>query len=323
MKAITYYEYGSVENLKPEEVEKPTPKDKEIRVKVKAASINSWDWDLVQGTPFYVRLVGGGLRKPIKKILGCDVAGIVDSVGTKVTRFKVGDEVFGDISQYGWGGFAEYACVNEKAFIKKPENMSFEDAAAFPQAGVMALQGARDFKIIKPGDKVLINGAGGGVGTFAIQLLKLLDADITGVDRTSKLELMQSLGAKNVVDFTKEDFTKSDIRYDYIIDVVGHHSIYDFKRSLKPGGEYRMIGGPSSLILQAMFVAPFLSMVTNKKLGILGHQPNKGLDHLIELYNKKELEPIIDSIFPLAETAEAFRHFGEGHVKGKVIVKVD
>ncbi|MEP5613471.1 MAG: NAD(P)-dependent alcohol dehydrogenase [Cyclobacteriaceae bacterium] len=322
MKAITYYEYGSVDNLKLEEVPKPQPKKNEICIKVHAASINSWDWDLVQGTPFYVRLAGGGIKKPIKKIIGCDVAGIVESVGDGATLFKAGDEVFADISQYGWGGFAEYVCAKEKAFVHKPSGMSFMEAAAIPQAGVMALQGIRDYRDIQPGEKVLINGAGGGVGTFAIQLAKLYDAHITAVDRTSKLDFMQTLGADEVIDFTEEDFTERDAAYDLILDVVGHHSIYDYKRVLKPGGDYRMIGGASSLILQSMFVAPFISMFGSKKMGILGHQPNKGLDHLIDLYSKNEVKPIIDSVFPLEETRDAFEYFGKGHVKGKVVIKV-
>lgn len=321
MKAITYYEYGSVDNLTLEEAPKPIPKKGEVCIKVHAVSINSWDWDLVQGTPFYVRLAGGGIRKPIKRIIGCDVAGTVESVGDDVTKFKIGDEVFGDISQYGWGGFAEYACAKDKAFVRKPFDMSFEEAAAIPQAGVMALQGIRDYREVKPNDKVLINGAGGGVGTFAIQLARLYGAHITAVDRSSKLDFMRSLGADEVIDFTEEDFTRRNEKYDLILDVVGHHSIYDYKRVLNAGGDYRMIGGTSSLILQAMFVAPFISMLGSRKMGILGHQPNKGLDHLIDLFSNKGVKPIIDSVFPLKETRQAFEHFGRGHVKGKVVVQ--
>ncbi len=322
MKAITYYAYGSPDNMGLEEVERPIPKDKEVRVKVSAASINSWDWDLVRGEPFYVRLVGGGLRRPIKKIIGCDISGVVEQVGKNATRFKIGDEVVGDISQFGWGGFAEYVCAKEKAFTPKPSGLSFEVAASLPQAGVMALQAARDFRKIQVDDQVLINGAGGGVGSFAIQFIKAFGAEITGVDRSSKFEMMRSLGADHVIDFTQEDFTQNTKRYDYIIDVVGHHSLYDFKRVLKPGGEYRMIGGPGNLILQAMFVAPFISLFTSKKMGILGHQPNKDLSYIIGLIEKEELKPVIDSVFSLEQTPEAFKHFGEGHVKGKVVIKV-
>ena len=322
MKAITYYDYGSLDNMSLEEVDRPVPRDKEVLIRVRAASINSWDWDLVRGEPFYVRLAGGGLRRPIKKIIGCDVAGVVEQVGKKVTRFKVGDEIFGDISTSGWGGFAEYVCAKEKVLTSKPSHLSFEEAASLPQAGVMALQASRDFRKINPDDKILINGAGGGVGSFAIQLIKQFGAEITGVDRTSKFELMKSLGADHVIDFMEEDFTTGAKRYDYIIDVVGHHSIYDFKRVLEPKGEYRMIGGPSYLILQAMFVAPLISLLTNKKMGILGHEPNKDLDYLTERIEKGTLRPIIDRVFPLERTPEAFSYFGEGEVKGKVIIKV-
>ncbi len=322
MKAITYYEYGSPDNMSLEELDRPEPKDDEVLVKVKAASINSWDWDLVRGEPFYVRLVGGGLRKPIKKIIGCDIAGVVELVGKNVTRFKVGDDVFGDTSTSGWGGFAEYVSVKEKVLTSKPTSLSFEEAASLPQAGVMALQAARDFKKINPGDKVLINGAGGGVGSFALQLVKQYEAEITGVDLSSKYEMMQSLGADHVIDFMQEDFTKRGERYDYIIDVVGHHSLNDFKQALKPGGEYRMIGGSGRLVLQSIFVAPFVSLFTNKKMGILGHEPNKGLAYLAEQISEGTLKPIIDSIYPLEQTPAAFRHFGEGNVKGKVVIKM-
>ncbi len=322
MKAITYYEYGSPKNMQLEELDRPTPKGNEVLVNVRAASINSWDWDLVKGEPFYVRLVGGGLRKPIKKIIGCDIAGIVHQVGDKVTGFKVGDEVVGDISTSGWGGFAEFVCAKEKVMIHKPSNLSFEEAASLPQAGVMALQAATDFKKINAGDKVLINGAGGGVGSLAIQLIKELGAEITGVDRSSKFEHMKSLGADYVIDFTVEDFTQKPERYDYIIDVVGHHSLYDFKHALKPGGEYRMIGGPGKLILQAMFIAPFISLFTNKKMGILGHEPNKRLDYLTERVECGKLRSVIDRVFPLEATPEAFSYFSNGEVKGKVVIKV-
>ncbi len=322
MKAITYYQYGSVDNLKLEEVEKPAPKDNEVLIKMQAASINSWDWDLVQGAPFYVRLAGGGIRNPIKKIIGCDIAGIVEGVGKKVTKFQPGDEVFGDISQCGWGGFAEFVCAKENALTVKPSFITFEEAAATPQAGVMALQGIRDFKKIEAGVKMLVNGAGGGVGTFAIQMAKLYGAEVTGVDNSSKLSMMTSLGADHVIDFVEEDFTQKRNAYDYILDVVGHHSIYDYKRSLRRGGEYRMIGGPTSLILQAMMVAPFISMTGNKKMGILGHEPNKGLGDILELYRDRSIKPVIDSVYSLEDTVEAFRYFGRGLFKGKVVISM-
>lgn len=321
MKAITYYEYGSIDNLKLEEVEIPTPEPKEVRIKIHAASINSWDWDLVQGTPFYVRLVGGGLKKPKKKIIGCDVAGIVESIGDEVSGLEVGDEVFGDISEYGWGGFAEYVCANESSFTHKPHFLTFEEAAAMPQAGVMALQGVRDYHRIRPDDKVLINGGGGGVGSFSIQLANLYGAEITAVDRTSKLDAMKALGADHVVDFTQEDVTKRAGSYHLILDTVGHHSIFEYKRILLPGGTYRLIGGSASVILQSMCIGPFVSAFGNKQMGILAHQPNKALDQLATLCENENIKPVIDRVLPLSETKEAFRHFGEGNFKGKVVIK--
>lgn len=320
MQAITYYAYGSVDNLQLEEVEIPEPTSKEVRIKVHATSINSWDWDLLQGAPFYVRLAGGGLKQPKKKIMGCDVAGVVESVGAEVENLKVGDKVFGDISEYGWGGFAQYVCANEKAFTLKPEFITFEEAAAMPQAGVMALQGVRDFHHIKPGDKVLINGAGGGVGTFAIQLAKLHGAEITAVDMTSKLELLKSLGADHVVDFTKEDVTQRADKYHLILDVVGHHSIHDYKRILLSGGNYRLIGGSAAVLLQSLCIAPFISVFSNKKMGILAHKPNKGLGQLLTFYKNEGVKPVIDRVFPLSETTEAFRYFGKSNFKGKVVI---
>ncbi|MEQ9403941.1 MAG: NAD(P)-dependent alcohol dehydrogenase [Cyclobacteriaceae bacterium] len=322
MKAMVYHTYGSTDNLALEQVPQPDPKDNEVLVRVRAASVNSWDWDLVRGEPFYVRLAGGGLRKPIKKIIGCDVAGTVIEVGKKVTKFKAGDEVFGDISASGWGGFAEYVSVQEKTMTHKPEALSFEEAASLPQAGVMALQAIRDFREIRAGDQVVINGAGGGVGTFAIQLVKLIGAEVTAIDRASKFELMQSLGADHVIDFEREDFTVSEDTYDYIIDVVGHHSLFDFKRALKPGGDYRMIGGPSSLILEAMFIAPFVSLFGNKKMGILGHKPNKNIELLMKYVEAGEVKPVIGSIYPLEELPAALLELGKGDLHGKAIIRI-
>ena len=322
MKAFIYKKYGYPDVLRLEEVEKPIPKANEIRIKIHAASINSWDWDLLRGEPFIVRLAGGGLTKPIKNIIGCDVAGVVDAIGKKVTKFKIGDAVFGDLSGDKWGGFAEYVCGSENSFISKPKSMTFEQAAAFPQAAVMALQGVRDYGTVQPGQRVLINGAGGGVGSFAIQLAKLYGATVTGVDHTAKLEMMINLGADHVIDYTQEDFTKGNIQYDLILDVVGHHSIFDYKRVLTPGGMYRMIGGNTGLIFQSIFIAPMISLTSNKKMGILAHDPNKGLDTLIAYFDAEKIIPVIDRIFPFEETKEALDYFGSGSVKGKVVISM-
>ncbi len=320
MKAIVYTKYGSPNVLEYLDLDKPTPKANEVLIRIRATSLNSWDWDLLRGKPFIVRLVGGGISKPKKKIIGCDVAGQIESVGRNVSRFKAGDEVFGDLSAGNWGGLAEYVCASENALVVKPPLLSFEQAAAIPQAGVMALQGIRDYGQVKSGQKVLINGAGGGVGTFAIQLAKYYRAEVTAVDSSIKLEMMQSLGADHVIDYAQEDFTRNGHQYDFILDVVGHHSIYDYKRALNSEGIYRMIGGPTKLIFQSIFIAPFLSMNSNKKMGILTHEPNKGLDFILELFNSGMVNPVVDKIFPLSETAAAMQYLGDGLSLGKVVI---
>ncbi|MEK6151949.1 NAD(P)-dependent alcohol dehydrogenase [Flavobacteriaceae bacterium 3-367] len=320
MKAVVYTHYGPSGVLSLKDVPKPVPKENEVLIKVRAASVNSWDWDLLRGKPFIARLAGGGLFKPLKPILGCDVAGEVEAVGDKANRFRPGDAVLGDISQSGWGAFAEYVCVRESVLTPKPKGVSFELAAALPQAAVMALQGIRDYGKVKAGQKVVINGAGGGVGTFAIQLAKLQGAEVTAVDSAAKLSFMQSLGADHVVDYTQEDFTKTDERYDFILDVVGHHSLFDYRRILSPRGCYRMVGGPTGLIFQSMLLGPFISMVGKKTLGILAHEPNKNMELLLNLVKSGELTPIIERRYPLNEVGRALNHLGEGHVKGKLII---
>lgn len=310
--------YPDVFQLK--EVEKPTPKDNEVLVKVRAASVNSWDWDYMKGT-FLIRL--SGLLKPIYRILGADIAGIVEEVGKNVKELSPGDEVFGDISVSGWGGFAEYVCVRENILALKPDSMTFEEAAAIPQAAVLALQGLNHNRQIQPGQKVLINGAGGGVGTFAIQIAKSLGAEVTGVDKTGKMDMMRSLGADHVIDYTKEDFTKSGKHYDFIFDVAAYHSVFDYKRVLNPNGKYVMIGGSTGRIFQIMFLAPLISRFGSKEMGVLMHRPNKkDLNKLKELFEAGKVMPVIDRHYPLSEVAEAFRNFGEGQVIGKLVIKV-
>lgn len=322
MKAVVYHEYGSPEVLELKEVETPIPKDNEVLIKVHVTSVNSWDWDLLRGKPFIVRLVGGGISKPKINILGCDIAGTVEAIGKKVTQFKVGDEVFGDLSGGNWGGFADYVCARENELTLKPTGITFEQAASLPQAAVMALQGIRDHGKVKSGQKVLINGAGGGIGSFAIQMAKQSGAEITGVDSAQKFDLMRSLGAEDVIDYKQEDFTKNGKEYDFILDVVGHHSIYDYKRALTPTGMYRMIGGPTPLIFQSVFVAPFITMFSKRKMGILAQETNKDLAYLAELVVTGKLKPIIDKVYSLAETPKALQFLGDGSVLGKVIIKI-
>ena len=324
MKAIVYTKYGPPDVLQLKEIEKPTPKDNEVLVKVHAASVNSWDWGLLRGTPFVNRLIVSGLFKPKYKILGCDIAGQVEGVGKNVKQFQPGDEVFGDLTECGFGAFAEYVCAPENALALKPASMTFEEAAAVPQAGLLALQGLRDKGKIQPGQKVLINGAGGGAGTFAVQIAKYFGAEVTGVDSTGKLGMLRSIGADHVIDYTQEDFTKNGQRYDLILDVVTYRSIFDYKRVLSPKGIYVMLGGGSwARVFQTMLLGPLISMTGSKKMGILMHKPNKDLAFMKELLEAGKVVPVIDRRYPLREVAEALRYFGEGNVKGKVVITVE
>ncbi|MEZ4772654.1 MAG: NAD(P)-dependent alcohol dehydrogenase [Bacteroidia bacterium] len=321
MKAIVYYEYGTPDRLELREVEKPVPKDDEVLIKVHASSVNSWDWDLLRGKPFLARL--GGLLKPQYNILGADVSGVVESGGKNVKELKPGDAVFGDISRCGWGGFGEYVCAREDMLSLKPENMSFEEAAAMSQAAVLALQGLVWKSPIQSGQKVLINGAGGGVGTFAIQLAKSYGAEVTGVDSAGKQDIMLSLGADYVIDYEKEDFTQNGQQYDRVLDVMAFHPISDYRRSLKPEGIYVMVGGATNRIFQLLIQAPWISITSNKKMGILLHKPNNlDLDILKAFFTNGKVKSVIDSYYSLDEVPEALRYFGEGNVKGKIVIRV-
>jgi NADPH:quinone reductase-like Zn-dependent oxidoreductase len=319
MKAVVYTKYGLPDVLELKEVEKPVPKDNEVLIKVHAASVNDWDWGLLRGKPFMNRLIFG-LLKPKDKILGGDIAGQVEAVGRNVKQFQPGDEVFGDLSSCGFGAFAEYVCARENALVLKPASMNFEEAAAYPQAGVLALQGLRDK--IQKGQKVLINGAGGGAGTFAVQLAKSFGAEVTGVDSTRKLDIMRSIGADHVIDYTKEDFTKNGQCYDLILDFAAYHSIFDYKRALNPKGIYAMVGGSMARMFQLVFLGPLISM-TGKKMGILLHKPNKDLVFMKELFEAGKVVPVIDRRYPLGKVAEALRYFGEGQARGKVVITME
>jgi len=322
MKAMVYTQYGPPDVLELKEVEKPTPKDNEVLIQVHAASVNDWDWCLVRGKPFFIRLLCG-LLKPKIKIPGVDIAGQVEAVGRNVKKFQLGDEVYGDISECGFGGFAEYVCAHENALALKPASMTFVEAAAIPHAAMLAIQGPRDKGQIQPGQKLLINGAGGGVGTFGVQIAKLSGAEVTVVDRSEKLETLRSLGADHVVDYTKEDFTKNGQRYDLIIDVVAHKSISDYKRALNPNGVFVVIGGSIALMLKVVFLGSWIARSEYKKLGILAHKVSiRDLDYLSELFEAGKVKPIVDKCYPLNEVAEAFRYFGKGQFKGKVVITV-
>jgi NADPH:quinone reductase-like Zn-dependent oxidoreductase len=324
MKAIVYTQYGPPDVLQVKEVEKPTPSDNEVLVKVHAASVNAADWHLLTADIFLVRLMGMGLLKPKNTILGADVAGRVEAVGRNVKQFQPGDEVFGDLSGCGWGAFAEYACAQETVLVLKPANVSFEAAAATPLAAVTALQGLRDKGQLQAGQKVLINGASGGVGTFAVQIAKAFGAEVTAVCSTRNVELVRSLGADHVIDYTQADFTRSGQQYDLILAANGYHSIFDYKRALGPKGIYVMTGGSMAQMFQAMLLGPVLSMTGENKMGNLLAQSNqKDLVFIKGLLEAGKVVPVIDRRYPLHEAAEALRYLGEGHAKGKVVIAIE
>lgn len=321
MKAIVYREYGTTDNLHLEEVPKPVPKPNEVLIKMEAASVNSWDWDMLRGKPFIVRM--GALFKPRFNILGIDVAGRVEAIGSQVKKFKPGDEVFGDVSGYSWGGFAEYVCAPEKPLALKSPKMTFEEAAALPHAGVLALQGLRLHPGIQAGHQVLLNGAGGGVGTIALQLVKQEGAEVTVVDRADKFDMLRALGADHFIDYTKEDFTGSGKQYDLILDVVAHRSFFDYKRALARDGVFVLIGGRISLLLPLLTLGPLFAKLERKKLGILPHKPNsKDLAYLRDCFEAGELKPIIDKQFPLSEVPAALQYLGDGNARGKVVITI-
>ncbi|MBE9528108.1 MAG: NAD(P)-dependent alcohol dehydrogenase [Proteobacteria bacterium] len=322
MKAVLFTEYGPPEVLRIEEVEKPVPKENEVLVKVHAASINSWDWELLRGTPFVNRLVFGLLRPKKINILGCDIAGRVEAVGEGVKRFTPRDTVFGDTSACGWGGFAEYVCAEEGALALKPAGMAFDQAAAIPQAALLALQGLSNRRPVQPGQKVLINGAGGGAGTFAVQIAKSFGAEVTGVDSACKLETMRSVGAEHVIDYAVVDFTRSGLRYDLILDFMGFHPFLDYRRALAPDGIYVMAGGSTSLANKTILLGPLISMTGRKKMGILMHKSNVGIETVKELFEAAKVVPIIDRHYPLSEVPAALSYFGEGNTLGKIVITV-
>src|SRR5207302_1190314 len=316
--------YGSPDVLQLKEVEKPAPSDHEVLVKVLAASAAAGDWHLLRAQPFLMRFTSG-LLKPKHQILGAAFAGRVETVGRNVTQFQPGDEVFGDVSACGFGAFAEYVSVPEKAVALKPTRLTFEEAATVPVSAVTALQGLRDQGHIQPGQKVLINGASGGVGTFAVQIAKAFGAEVTGVCSTRNVDMVRSIGADYVIDYMQEDFTKNGQRYDFIFAVNGYHSIFDYKRALSPKGVYVMIGGSMAAMIQAMLLGPVISMTGRQKMGSMGvAKPNqKDLVFMKELLEAGKVVPVIDRRYLLGETAEAIRYLEEGRAQGKVVITVE
>jgi NADPH:quinone reductase-like Zn-dependent oxidoreductase len=316
VKAVVYSEYGSPGVLRLEEVERPTPREGKVLVAVHASSVNSWDWDLLRGVP--VRL-----GRPRHPILGADVAGRVEAVGPQVKDFAPGDEVFGDLSGCGWGGFAEYVCASAAALARKPAGLSFEEAAAVPQAAVLALQGLRYRGGLREGRRVLVNGAGGGVGTFAVQMARASGAEVTAVDAAGKLEMLRSIGADRVMDYAREDFTREGSRYDLILDVVARRSPGEYARALSPRGICAIIGGSGAAVLQAVLLGPWFSVVAGRKVGLVLHRPNRpDLESITGLIEAGKVVPVIHRRYPLAEVPAALRYFGEGLVKGKLVISV-
>jgi len=320
MKAIVYTKYGSPDVLQLKDIEKPIPKDGEVLVKIRAASVNAYDWHFLTADIFLIRLMGGGLLKPKNTRLGVDIAGQVEAVGRNVKQFRPGDEVFGMVK----GGFAEYACAAESALALKPVNSSFDEAAAVPMAAVTALQGLRDEGQIQAGQKVLIYGASGGVGTFAVQIAKAFGAEVTAVCSARNLEQSRSIGADHVIDYTKEDFTQNGQQYDLILAVNGYRSLSAYKRALTTKGIYVMAGGTMTQIFQSMLMGPMMSETGGKKMGGVSAKRNqKDLAFLKELVEAGKVIPVIDKRYLLNETAEALRYLGKGHARGKVVITVE
>jgi NADPH:quinone reductase-like Zn-dependent oxidoreductase len=321
MKAVVYKRYGSPDVLRFTDVEQPTPKDNQVLVKVLAVSLNRSDWEALRGKPAYARITGP--LRPRHHILGSDIAGRVEATGRATTKFQPGDDVFADILS-SMGGFAEYVCVPETALAPLPAGMSYEEAAALPQAGAIALQGIWDKGRVQPGEKVLINGAGGGSGMYAVQLAKLGGAEVTGVDNPEKLEFIRALGADHVIDYTRADFTRAGRRYDLMLDLAAHRSALAYQGSLGPGGRYLYVGGSAATLLQVLLVGPLLGRGEGKKLRLLAVQLGaERLGPLVGLCQAGKIATVIDRRYRLNEVPEALRYLGEGHAKGKLVAIVE
>lgn len=323
MQAIVCTKYGPPDVLQLTEIPKPTPKRGEVLAEVHAASVTYSSLMLVKGEPFVGRLMGLGLLKPKHAIPGADFAGRVVAVGEDVRQFQPGDEIFGDLSNEGRGCLAEFVCAPESALGLKPVNASFQEAAAVPEAALVALQALRDHAQIQQGQKVLINGASGGIGTFAVQLAKYFGAEVTGVCSTRNIDLVRALGADHIIDYTQEDFTKHGPQYDLIVATAGYHSIFDYRRALNPGGRYVSTGGAMAQTFQALLLGPIISKTGDKKLRAMLVKPNQDLALMKTLIEDGKITPVIDRSFPLSQTAEAFRYYADGHSRGKVVITVE
>jgi NADPH:quinone reductase-like Zn-dependent oxidoreductase len=315
VKAIVYTEFGPPGVLRLKEVETPSPRDDQVLIRIHAASVNYADWSFVRGKPFLVRLIGAGLLKPKNTILGADMAGQVEAVGRNAKQFQPGDSVFGDISGCGFGAFAQYVAVPENALAPKPANITFEEAAAVPQAAVVALQGLCENGQLQPGQKVLINGASGGIGTFAVQIAKSFGAEVTGVCSTRNQDMVRSIGADHVIDYTQEDFTRNEQVYDLILDIVANRSLSDYMRALGPEGSYVAVAfNPTSLFQRSR------ARGSKKASSLAAKTSVKDLVFIKELLEAGKIVPVVDKVYPLSEVAEAVRYYGERHAQGKVVI---
>jgi NADPH:quinone reductase-like Zn-dependent oxidoreductase len=323
MKAIIQTEYGSTDVLRLEDVDKPVVLDNSVQLRVHAASVDAGNWHLMRGTPFPIRLMFGGVLKPKIKILGTAVAGRVEAVGKDVTQFKPGDEVFGDLSECGFGAFAEYVCATEAALVLKPANISFEEAATVPVSALAALQGLRDYGQIQPGQKVLINGASGGVGAFAVQIAKALDAEVTAVCSTKKVEMVRSIGADHIIDYTQTDVTQNGQQYDLILDTAAYRSVFDYLPILTTEGTYVLVGGSTARFFQVMFLGSWISRISRRKVQCLESKPNQAdLVILRDLIEAGKIAPFIDRHYSLSEVPAAIRHLEQRQVRGKVVIDI-
>lgn len=318
MRAIVHYRFGSPDVLELEEIPRPTPANTQVLVKVHAVSANPADWHTLRAEPFFIRLLGDGLFRPKHKVLGIDIAGTVEAVGRDVTAFQPGDTVFGTSK---WGGFAEYACAAEDRLVPKPSGITFEQAASVPVAGVTALQALRDHGRVQPGQKVLVNGASGGVGTFAVQIAKALGAEVTGVCSAGNMDLVRAIGADRVIDYRREDCTRTGDRYDLVLDTAAYRSIGGYRRVMRPEGVYVMVGGDVGRIFQVLILGRWLAMTTGMKMGFMVAKMNQAdLQFLKELLEARKIVPVIDRRYPLSETADALRYLETRRARGKVVI---
>ena len=320
MKAMVCSAYGPPERLELRDLPTPVPGEKEVLIRVQVTAVNDYDWAMVRGKPWLYRLLFG-LTRPKNPVPGMELSGIIEALGPGASRFQVGDAVFGDISGFGFGSFAEYLCIHEDAVIAKPPEIGFVDAAALPHASLLAWQGLVELGGLREGQTVLINGAGGGVGTFGLQLAKLYGAEVTGVDTGKKLEMMKALGFDRVTDYRQEDFTRSVKRYDLILDTKTGRSPFAYARALKPGGVYVTVGGQLPRLMQLLLLAPWISRIRTRSLRLLALKPNKGLPEIIRLYQDHKLKCVVDGPYTLEEAPAALRYFGEGKHSGKVILR--